>query len=428
MIVAQSDIETTNLDFGAILSAAESDQQWPLIRDWLNNHSQVFNRFLRNHHRTYKTPDCILISHYDDVVTALGLPEIFSVQLYKPKMGSYLMTEDNTPIHNEDKAIMSALLSREDIPKTRSIVGDIAESLIKGKNAIDLVGEYSRHVPAKMVQQVFGLDGTTPEKLIGYSYWNQYSAFRNQAFNIAANSKQVERSKLFSNIRASFYMTWLLIRKYWKIKRGKPDDDTVTRLLQQSFPGHGSLSIYRKGLNAGGLLIGAIETTSEAVVHIMNELRNRPDVLEQACKLALDDKQTQSFDNLVWECLRQRPIAPYIFRKMSRPYTMEHADGTTTQFETGQTVLCLISSAMFDDKAFPNADTFDITREFGKSFHFGFGHHTCLGMAFGMVLVPEMVRQLCKKPALHTISEFNYLGKPFPESMQISWGLSGSLT
>ena len=421
MSSSQSEHDSDIPKFAEVLDQTPEQEQWPLIRGWLHKYPQPFNRFLRQKHRVYSTPDCELISHYDDVVAALGLPEIFSVQLYKPKMGSYLMTEDNTPVHNEDKEIMHALLKQEDLSLTRERVADICEQLLSNKQNMDLVAEYTRHVPAMMVQKVFGLDGPSPEALIRYSYWNQYSAFRNQHFHVAGDSKKIEKSKLYSNIRAAFFIGSVVLRKLWKIKTGKPDDDTVTRLLQQEFPRHGGLEIYRKALNAGGLLIGAVETTSEAVVHVMDELRKRPEILALAKSYAQQSDDVDVFDRLVWECLRQRPIAPYIFRKMASDFTMEHADGTQTQFKKGQTVLCLISSAMFDESAFPNPDAFDISREFGKSFHFGFGHHTCLGIAFGKILIPEMVRQLCKKPNIDSIGEFQYRGLPFPESMSISW-------
>ena len=408
-------------NFLALLDGAPEQERWPLVRQWLKDYPQELGAAFRAERPIYQTPDAVLISTFDEVIEALDQPEIFSVQLYKPKMGSYLMTEDNTPTHNEDKEIMMSLLRREDVPRVRSFVARTGEALLdKASGEIELINDFSRLVPAMMVQAIFGLDGVDPRKLIGWSYWNQYSAFRNQEFNLAANSKTVERKKFRSNVMAALYMARLMWRKSRRLKRGKPDNDTVTRLLQENFPKHGSLKVVRKGINAGGLLIGAIETTSEAVAHILSELNERPEFWQKAHELAQDENPAK-FDLLCWEALRYRPIAPYIIRKMAADYTFKHKDGRATTLKTGQTVLCHIGSAMFDSSAYPHPDTFDITRSFGKSFHFGYGHHQCLGLAIGMVMVPEIVRQLFRRPGLRVVTGIEYLGKPFPEKLVLAW-------
>ena len=57
------------------------------------------------------------------------------------------------------------------------------------------------------------------------------------------------------------------------------DDDIVTRMLRTGYPKQLDFDIKRLGINAGGLLIGAIETTSQAVAQVIQYLLDRPEWL-----------------------------------------------------------------------------------------------------------------------------------------------------
>src|ERR1700716_805392 len=88
-------------------------------------------------------------------------------------------------------------------------------------------------------------------------------------------------------------------------------DDMVKRMLRSTFAKEVDFGITRVGVNAGGLLIGAIETTSQAVAQVIEFfLVRRPDLLtEVKQKAALPDPA--AFDSMVWEALRFVPISPY---------------------------------------------------------------------------------------------------------------------
>ena len=68
-----------------------------------------------------------------------------------------------------------------------------------------------------------------------------------------------------------------------------------------------------------------------------------------------------------------------------------------------------------------NPEQFDPTRPYGKSFQFGFGHHGCIGKMIGMVMIPEMVRQVLLRPDLKQDSEADFGGGPFPQHHRFSW-------
>ena len=96
-------------------------------------------------------------------------------------------------------------------------------------------------------------------------------------------------------------------------------------MVRSSFAEQVDFPLTRVGVNAGGLLIGAIETTSQAVSQTIQYLLDNPDLLGRVREAAaLQDRN--AFDAMVWEVLRFVPISPYMFRQASLDQTI--AKGT----------------------------------------------------------------------------------------------------
>ncbi len=416
-----SDEAEVTTDFLAEFDLTPESDRWPLVRQWMKDKPQPFYKELRAKRPVLVTPECTLVTRFDDVTEILKQPTVFTVDLYKPKMGNYLMTEDDTHMHNTEKEIMLSLLRREDLPRIRNFVAEASNNILDDASGnIELINQYGRMVPALMVQNIFGLDGIKPEKLIEWSYWNQYDAFRNQHFHEAGDSEVVHNKTKQANRMLGVYVAYLLLGKWWHMFRGKPKKDTVTRMLQEYYPKKAKFNILRQGINAGGLLVGAVETTSEAVAHIFTQLTDRPEMLSKAIELAQQD-DTEAFDKICWEALRFKPIAPYIFRKAAIDYTLGRGTEQATTIAQGSTVLNVIASAMFDPAAFETPEQFNPERAYGQSFHFGFASHECMGKIVGMVMIPEMVRQVLRRPGIKAVSPMEYLGKPFPEQYRFCW-------
>jgi len=89
--------------------------------------------------------------------------------------------------------------------------------------------------------------------------------------------------------------------------------DSVSRLLALAASDALKFDIKRVVLNVAGLLIGAVETTSHAVVNILDVLMQRPDMLAKARAAALSDDPT-AVDGFAWEGIRFKPAFPYFFR------------------------------------------------------------------------------------------------------------------
>lgn len=202
-------------------------------------------------------------------------------------------------------------------------------------------------------------------------------------------------------------------------RKGDLQDDIVARMLRTKFPTEMDFDIKRLGTNAGGLLIGTIETTAQATVQTIQFLLQRPELLEQARNAAKLEDPAQ-FDGIVWEALRFVPISPYMFRQTASEYTIAKGTDHETVIPPATNVLALTQSAMFDVKAFPDPDEFRAGRNWYHYFTFGYGAHECLGKFVGMVMIPEIVRQILLRPGLDAKGEIVYEGH-MPKSYELTW-------
>lgn len=439
-------------DFLAEYDAASDADKYPLVQKWMKTTPLDFFKQLREERPVLVTPECTLLALFTDVRDVLQMPEIFTVDLYKPKMGvtdtdpGYLMAHDDDALHYREKSLMQGMLNRDDIPRVREIVETAAKDILDNAYGnIEIVNKYCRMVPAIMVQQYFGLDGIDPKNLLKWSFWNQYNTFHNQPFDL--NSKEVFDHIVETHAKCSEelvdYITVLMIRKVLTVKikdrlfgsfikarnfirallGKKPviiNDDIVKRMIRSAFAEQVDFPLTRIGVNAGGLLIGAVETTSQAVAQVLQFFLQQEELLTQA-KTAAAKSDTTEIDGMVWEALRFVPISPYMFRQVSQDYTIAKGTDRETTITKGTNVLTLTQSAMFDDYAYENPDQFLADRHCYHNFNYGFASHDCLGKHIGMAMIPEMVRQVLLRREIQPRSPIDYKDGPFPEEYNLSW-------
>ncbi|MFT6201320.1 MAG: cytochrome P450 [Candidatus Endobugula sp.] len=432
-------------------AAAEADK-YPLVQKWMKTEPLPFFKQLRAERPVLVTPECTLLALFSDVRDCLQMPKIFTVDLYKPKMGvtetdvGYLMAHDDDPLHYREKSIMQGMLNRDDLPRVREGIKNSAKKILDDANGkLDIVDNYSRMVPAIMVQEYFGLDGIDPKKLLKWSFWNQYNTFHNQPFDL--NSKELFDHIISEHGKCSVelvdYITVLMVRKILTVKikdrllgvglkvlnvlraivKKEPiilKDDIVKRMLRTSFAEQVNFPLTRIGTNAGGLLIGSVETTSQAVTQVIGYFLDRPELLAQV-KAASAKEDTADIDALVWEALRFVPISPYMFRQAGEDYTIAKGTDRETTIPKGTNVLTLTQSAMFDTYANENPDDFNPDRNWYHNFNYGFASHDCLGKYVGMAMIPEMVRQIMIRDDIQAVSAMDYEDGPFPEKYELSW-------
>jgi cytochrome P450 len=405
------------------LEQTPSAQRWTLARRFMAEEGQAFYAELRRHRPILALPEVTVVSRHVDCIEVLRRPDAFTVALYKPKQGAYWMAQDDTAEHWREKSVMKAILDFEDLPKIRDWAATKTAAILDAHPCgIDLARDLGRAVPIALVQEWFGFEGVDPAELADWSYWNQYDAFHNHPFDgpWAHTPEEITAKREAANLRMRDYLTDLVRRRAGALQAGQPGSDPVTRLLRLSMSGALKFDVTRVVLNAGGLLIGTVETTAKAILHAVSSLLARPEALAGAVAAAAEEDPAR-FDGHVWEALRFDPAFIWFFRVCERPVLLAGGTDYAATIRPGTTVIALTHSAMFDPAAFPAPEKFDPGRAPQTMFHFGMGHHECLGRPIAYVLIPEIVRQILRRPNLRAAGPIDRRGTPFPESFPLAW-------
>lgn len=378
------------------LDAAPPEQRWPLARGWIYSEPQPFFEEMREQRPILVLPDMTLVFRYHDCATVFRRPTDFGNDRYKPKQGDYFMAQDWTADHWRDKAVMAAILDFEEIPAMRQFIGKRASEILDAANGeIDIPKKLSRGVPVGLVQEFFGFAGTDPAKLTTWSYWNQQDAFHNQpGIDIQVTDPAhitAERDK--ANKEMAIHSATILAKRWVQARLlFQKRSDPVSRLVRLQATGAIRWNLSKILFNVGGLLIGAVETTSGTVNRALQELARRPEVMARA-RIAALTGDTKVFDPYVFEALRFNPAFSYFFRTCHKKTKLAAGSPHEVEVLPGTTVMPIVASAMRDPQVFPNPETFDKDRPLTDCFTFGQGLHECLGIAIATAMVPEIVRQ-----------------------------------
>lgn len=403
------------------IDAAPAARKWPLVRQLMMRERQPFFAELRAERPVLELPDGLtFVTRYADCTLVLQRWHDFGVDLYKPKQGDYFMAQDDTADHWREKSIMKSILDFEEIPKMRAFIGEQAATILRDAHgSIDAPQQLTRPVPVALVQEFFGFSGSDPKKLIQWSYWNQQDAFHNQPFDkdVSPDPQHIIDEREKANKRLAFYLARVLLKRVIMVKLGSDKKDSVSRLVRLSFSKGAKFPLKEVLFNAGGLLIGAVETTSHAVNNALAEILSRPDELARAKAAAADP---QAFDGYVFEALRFNPAFPYFFRTCHTPTLLAGGTPHATEVKPGTTVIACTHAAMFDEATYADPARFDPGRSVYQTFTFGYGHHECLGRAISAAMVPEIVRQVLLLPGLRQEGPIVYQGG-VPEHYSLRW-------
>jgi cytochrome P450 len=401
------------------LEALPVTERWPLARDWIRRAPLPFFAQLRQRRPVLDCGTVVLVARRAEIAEILSLPTVFSVALYKPKMGQFMLALDGTDVNYRDKAVMRAMLSWEDLPAIREQSGAITDTALDaGGGALDVVASIARLVPLRIVQSYFGFPAPDGD-LLRWSYANQLDQFNNLPFDNRPDAEAVQGAaqRAREEMRAAFAS--LIPARLAALKAGTPlPDDILTRLLRLNLPTASGFGMDRVVINVGGLLIGAIETTAEAVVNALAEILRRPAIHAAARAAAANPA---AFDGYVWEALRFAPIVAFMFRQAEADHVLGRDSASQTRILKGQVVLPLSLSAMFDPEWVPDPERFDPTRPDHAYLHFGLGHHECLGRYVAAAMIPEIVRRILLRDGLQADGPIEDGGTPFPTAYKITY-------
>lgn len=407
------------------IDAGQPQQQMGLFFQYiLTDPGGMFGE-LRAHRPIFVMPAATLATRFVDVQEILTRPKVFSVRLYQPKMdpsvGPFMLARDATAINRRDKSIMMAMLRLEDLPAIRKLVAALADAAIEASGGtIEVVSQLSRLVPVQLTQQYFGFPGPDVATMMRWSRATHYDMFHNTPENDSA----IHAANLQAGAEMHAYLTQLIPQRRAELAANPGLDDTLSRLLKAVLPDVIGFDEDRIITNVSGLLVGGVETTSAAVVQVLDQLLARPAQYAAASAAAVagnDDLCAQ----YVWEALRFHPINPFVFRLCEQDYELAADTERRSLIKAGTVVLASTTSAMMDDGEVDTPEEFRLGRPDYQFMHLGYGHHTCLGDQVSLVQVPTIVQRLLLRKNLRRApgndGQVDARGGPFPEKFVLQF-------
>lgn len=368
-----------------------------------------------------------VVARWADVVDLLSRNETFRVPYaphMDPSVGPYMLGRDGAVQNWQDKSAMRTLLRVDDLPGIRATAADVASTALhaatQGTSGVfDVVTTVSRLVPLKIVQRCFGFPGPDDTTMLAWSRATQTDMFH----NLTNDPVILQNNIAAGQAMQGWVATFIDGRKPWANAVG---EDTVSRLLRLAASGLSGLD--RQGVisNICGLLVGAIETASQAIVNATEQMLLNPAQLAKAVQAA-QKGDNAAFDAIVWEALRFSPMAIFVVRVAGEPAVIAPGSSYQVTVPEGRVVAAGLGSAMFDPGVFPAPDDFQ-TRPRDLYLHVGFGAHTCLGQYVAYEIIPEAIRQILLVPGVRLLpqggSKIDVAGGPFAESFKLGFGAS----
>lgn len=406
------------------------------------------------------------VTRYDDVVEVLKRDRDFTIgHVNAGKInkidGPFILGMDASPEYDRDNAVLHQAVHREDLPAIREFVAQAAAELIEGarpRRRIDVVNGLARVVPVRLVSAYFGLPGPNDATMMRWMRDVFHFLFANptdapsvlqDALNSSAELHRhmdtqiaLRKSLLAKQNRKGVILDRLLAMQdespsargngtVLQIKEHTPssteaiedgNDDVLGRLLalqDSTRPWFDDNAVRR---NLGGVIVGAVDTTSKFVTLAIDELLRRPMALAEARAAALGG-DIETVRRYAWEAVRFNPHHPLQARFCPQETWVAAGQSRSKSIPAGSSVYVATLSAMFDPAVFTHPNEFNANRT-AEYLHFGYGMHACFGKYINGVQIPELVAALVRLPNLRraagSAGQILYDG-PFPNRLVLEF-------
>ncbi len=375
-----------------------------------------------------KVAKLVVVTRHADVVEVLSRDGDFTVaEGNGPTMdrvnGPFILGMDRSPQYERERSILERCIRPGDADRIRALVADTAAELVDGARArgrIDVVQSLARPAALRVVAGFFGVPGPDEATM---ARWMR-TIFHETFLNVGGDP-DVRRAGEESADEFHAYADELIARRRAHIDGGEQaPDDFLTRLVRLQGDRETRLSDEGVRRNIGGVVVGAVETTSKATAHAVDQLlRHGGDALGGA-RTAAAAGDVEQVGNHAFEALRFNPINPVLSRHVARDAVIAAGTRRERRLRAGGTVYAAVLPAMFDPRVFDEPDRFRADRPASAYLHFGHGLHTCFGRFVNVIQIPELVAALLRldnlRPAPGVDGTIVYDG-PFPDRLLLDF-------
>lgn len=367
--------------------------------------------------------DRVFVSRFADVLEVLENADYFGVvPIYQAAMqrttGDFILGMDDPVAYEREARFVRAAVHAGDLERIASLIARRAASLLDAADAagsIDAASGYAHELALALVDEYFGVKGPDVASMTRWMRTIFWDLFLNldQRADVTQNALSAARE-----------LNPYLERQAAEIRRtlanggSVPDTFFVRLVASQAAFGIDDQGVRR---NLAGMIVGAVDTLSKAIVNSLDELLRRPSELAmaRAAANAGDDERVAAY---AFEALRFNPHNPIIVRHAHKDFRLARGTERETLVRAGATVYAGTLSAMFDASVLRSPHQFRVDRPWQHYVHFGRGMHRCFGERINRVVVPQAIKALLLRPKLRRSpghAGFIQASGPFPTRMVV---------
>jgi cytochrome P450 len=295
------------------------------------------------------------VARYDDVAYVLRNHALFSSKAMGA-IGTAGRTIINTdpPEHTDLRGVVNRVFTPRMVadlePRIRQIARELLDEAV-AQREFDLVRDLAIPLPVTIIAEILGVD---PARRADFKRWS------NALVGVGPDEMSQGRQPDLEEFRDYFQRTI-------DERRRSPRGDLISALVAAE-ENHVKLSPDEVLAFAALLLIAGNETTTNLIGNAMLALFDHPD------QMALVRKDSSLIPNMIEEALRWDSPVQFLFR-----VTTQDVEIGGQPVRAGAMVVPMYASGNRDERKFPDAERFDITRNTQGHLAFGLGVHFCLG-------------------------------------------------
>lgn len=308
------------------------------------------------------------VSRYDDVLAVLKDPRRFSSEglgqaflppwLPRNPVAQSLVMKD-PPSHTRLRGRVSRAFGPAALavlePRIRALAEQLAENLLRHEGEVDFMAEFALRLPVGVLGLMFGLDPA------------QYPRLKEWADDLISLPAGRHSPEEQARIRESLASLERCFEELLEARRAALGDDLVSELIRPDADGdvlsHEELISFLFSLLPAG-----VETTVYLMANTLVVLSDHPQ--ERAQVLA----DRRLIPRVLDEVLRYEPSGHSSLRIVT-----EDTELSGVRLPRGSMVVVLMAAALRDERQFPQADRFLLSRDRPSHLAFGHGVHYCLG-------------------------------------------------
>jgi cytochrome P450 len=274
-----------------------------------------------------------------------------------------LMIMMDPPDHRRMRSLVNKVFTPRAMERQRQTISDQIDRFLRAADpsGFDVVQDFSALFPVEVITHMLGVPVELRQKvrlLLDKQLEREYGKIEMPEEGIAAG---IETGMMYYNIIQE--------------RRANPRDDMISDLIAVELDRDGEMTKLDDIEITGfaSLLGGAgAETVTKLVGNAVVTFAEHP---EQWEKMRADRSKVPA---AIEELLRWEAPAQYLVR-----YSMRDIELHGNTIPAGNPVLLCVGSANRDERAFTDADTFDIDRDRSEAQNLGLGYgvHSCLGAA-----------------------------------------------